>query len=153
MTYVISFMNQNFQKTQYILEPEQCKMIYNIAFVSLFSSMFGMYRQLYSHSIYPFVVFLTSINYWRHPDYSWRRYLDMTIVSYSMICQMFQSMKCVYQKYYLFFTFLALISYQISIYYYAKNDNWKSTYFNCLLHIFANISLIFLFTGVDPKRI
>ena len=68
-----------------ILYPEQYKIIYNVSFLSLGSCMYAIYNGYYCLSICPGGVFLTSINYWRHPDYSWRRYLDMTYVKLSFI--------------------------------------------------------------------
>ena len=61
----------------YPLQKEQTTIIYNISFLSLGSSIYAIYNGYYYMSIYPGGVFLTSINYWRKPDYSWRRYLDM----------------------------------------------------------------------------
>jgi hypothetical protein len=114
----------------------------------LFTSLFALYRQLYIDACFPFAVFLTSINYWRYPDYSWRRYLDMTTVKCSLVYQSYYSYKSKTRKYYYFYTALAILCYRISIYYYQKKDNWKSTYFHFLLHIFSNASLIALYSGL-----
>lgn len=135
--------------TPCILEPKQYNILYGSSWISLFTCLFGLYNQLYMDACIPFVVFLTSINYWRHPDYSWRRYLDMAVVNSSLIYQSYYSHKSKYQGYYFFYTLIAITCYKISINYYHKNDYWKSTYFHCLLHIFANISLIYLFAGLQ----
>ena len=137
--------------TPCILEPKQYNILYCSSWIALFTSLFGVYKQLYIDACIPFAVFITSINYWRHPDYSWRRYLDMTTVNCSLIYQSYSSYKCKYRNYYYFYTSLAIISYMISIYYYSKKDNWKSTYFHCLLHVFANISLIYLLSGIEKS--
>ena len=60
-----------------ILEPQQCKLIYKVSFLSLGTSMYAFYNKHYSLSYVTGGVFLTSINYWKHPDYSWRRYVDI----------------------------------------------------------------------------
>ena len=40
----------------------------------------GLYQEIYDLSLYTGAVWLTSINYWREPDLSWRYYLDITVV-------------------------------------------------------------------------
>lgn len=139
--------------TQCILKPEQYIILYRSSWIALFTSLFGLYKQLYMDACIPFAVFLTSINYWIHPDYSWRRYLDIATVNVSLIYQIYYSHKSKYRSYYFFYTLLAISSYKISIDYYHKNDYWKSTYFHCLLHIFANISLIYLFAGFEESNL
>jgi len=42
---------------------------------------------------------------------------------------------------------VAMLLYPIGIYYYKKGDHWTSTYMHILLHIFANVGNIYLYTG------
>ena len=137
--------------TPCILEPKQYNVLYRSSWIALFTSLFGLYRQLYVDACIPFAVFLTSINYWRHPDYSWRRYLDMATVKCSLFYQGYYSYRCKYRKYYYFYTVLAILCYKISIYYHHK-DNWKSTYFHSLVHVFANASIVALFAGMENSN-
>jgi hypothetical protein len=116
--------------TPCILEPNQYIILYRSSWFLLFTSLFGLYKQLYLDSLIYFTVFLTSINYWRHPDYSWRRYIDMASVKCSLVYHSYYSHKSKYQRYYIFYNLVAILCYKISIYYYSKNDNWKSTYFH-----------------------
>jgi len=74
-----------------ILEPDQYKNIYNVSFLALGSCAYAAYKGHYILSICPGGVFLTSINYWYYPDYSWRRYLDMTYVSLALFYQLYKA--------------------------------------------------------------
>lgn len=130
-----------------ILYPEQYKIIYNISFLSLGSSIYAIYNGYYGLSICPGGVFLTSINYWKYPDYSWRRYLDMTYVKLAIIYQLYKAYGSQYMVQYYLLMFLAVSMYPLGIYYYKKKLLWHSTYFHCALHIIANIANIVLYSG------
>lgn len=53
--------------------------------------MYAVYNGYYGLSICSGGVFLTSINYWIYPNYSWRRYLDMTYVIFAMNYQLYKA--------------------------------------------------------------
>ena len=127
-----------------VLYPEQYKMIYNVSFLSLGSSIYAIYNKHYMISLCPASVFLTSINYWQKPDYSWRRYLDMFCVKLALSCQMIKAYQSEYQIEYYALMFFAIGFYPLGIYYYKKKNYWYSTYAHCALHIFANIANIIL---------
>ena len=130
-----------------ILYPEQYNIIYNISFLSLGTSIYAVYNGYYCLSICPGGVFLTSINYWIYPDYSWRRYLDMTYVSLALMYQLYKAYSSEYMIPYYSLVFAAASMYPLGIYYYKKNKFWCSTYAHCTLHIIANIANILLYSG------
>jgi hypothetical protein len=130
-----------------ILYPEQYQLIYYVSFLSLASSMYAFYRRQYSISMGVGFVFFTSINYWSHPDYSWRRYLDMTAVQLTMYYQMYRARNAQYKTPFYIFLFIGISMYPIGVYYYYQHLYWHSTYIHCLLHVFANISNWVLYSG------
>jgi hypothetical protein len=130
-----------------ILYPEQYKLIYKISFLSLGSSMYAVYNGYYDLSICPGGVFLTSINYWIYPNYSWRRYLDMTYVIFAMNYQLYKAYGSQYMIPYYSLMITAVSMYPLGIYYYKKKLFWYSTYAHCTLHIIANIANILLYSG------
>ena len=130
-----------------ILYPEQYKIIYNVSFLSLGSSMYAIYNGYYDLSLVPGGVFLTSINYWIYPDYSWRRYLDMTYVSLALNYQVYKAYGSQYMIPYYSIMFAAASMYPLGIYYYKKKLFWHSTYAHCALHIISNIANILLYSG------
>ena len=90
-----------------VLYPEQYKIIYNISFLSLGSSMYAVYNGHYSLSICSGGVFLTSINYWKYPTYSWRRYLDINFVCLALNYQLYKAYRSEYMIYYYSLIFVA----------------------------------------------
>ena len=130
-----------------ILYTEQYKVIFNVSFLSFGSSIYAIYNGYYGLSICPGGVFLTSINYWIYPDYSWRRYLDMTYVKFAFIYQLYKAYRSQYMAQYYILMFFAASMYPLGIYYYKKKQYWRSTYVHCLLHIISNIANIVLYSG------
>jgi hypothetical protein len=131
----------------YPLNTEQYSIIYKVSFLSLGSSIYAMYNGYYGMSIYPGGVFLTSVNYWRKPDYSWRRYLDMGYVKYALTCQLYNAYGAQYGREYCAVTFIAVCFYVLGVYYNKKSLYWHSTYAHCMLHIIANIANLILYSG------
>ncbi len=130
-----------------ILHPEQYKIIYNISFLSLGTSIYAGYNGYYVLSLCPGGVFLTSINYWRYPNYSWRRYVDMTYVTLALNYQLYKAYGSQYMIPYYSLMFAAVSMYHLGIYYHKKKQFWYSTYAHCGLHIIANIANILLYSG------
>jgi hypothetical protein len=130
-----------------ILYPEQYKLIYNISFLCLISSIYAVYQKHYVLSIVPGGVFLTSINYWRYPDYSWRRYLDMICVKSALLYHLYRAYNSQYMIHYYSLVLFAVSMYPLGIYFYRKKLLWHSTYAHCILHITGNISAIILYSG------
>lgn len=54
-----------------ILYPNQSYFIWKVSWLSLISSIYAISQGYNDLAIVPGGVFLTSINYWRDPDYSW----------------------------------------------------------------------------------
>jgi hypothetical protein len=130
-----------------ILHKDQYTMIYRFSHILVGTCMYGIYRQHYYLAVCPGFIYLTSINYWRKPDYSWRRYLDMAVVKSTIIYQHIMAYNAEYAiPYYTIFG-LGIFMYPIGIYYYSTNDYWKSTYSHILLHVLANIGTIILYSG------
>lgn len=129
------------------LQQNQYKIIFNMSFLSLGSSIYAIYNGYHILSLCPGGVFLTSINYWRKPDYSWRRYLDMIYVKLALSYQFYKAYKSQYMVQYYTIMILAMMCYPIGIYYYNKKFYWHSTYAHCGLHILANIGNVVLYSG------
>jgi hypothetical protein len=131
----------------FILCPEQARCIWTISFLSIFSSLYAIYRGYYDLALVPGGIFLTSINYWRHPTYSWRRNVDIIYVKLALIYQLIRSYGAEYCILYYVLVFISLSFYYCGVYYGNQNKFWHSTYSHCLLHIMANISNFVLYSG------
>ena len=130
-----------------ILEKEHYTAIYRVSYLSLFSALYAFYRGHYNLVVVPGSVFLSSIHYWKKPDYSYRRYLDMTVVKSAVIYQHYIAYNAEYANMYYTILCIAMLSYPVGVYYYNKKDYWKSTYAHMMLHIMANIGNIVLYSG------
>jgi len=136
-----------------VLEKDQYTLIYRVSYLSLFSSLYAVYKDHSNLAIVPGSVFLTSIFYWQHPDYSYRRYLDMIVVQCALLYQYSMAYHAQYANAYYTLTNAGICFYMIGYYFRIKEDFWKSTYAHILLHIFANIGNIVLYSGNIPLLI
>lgn len=128
-----------------VLPYEYSKYIWYVSWLSLVSSVYGYYQKVANamHLI-PFSVFVTSILYWYKPDYSWRRYLDIGVVIYGLLYQLYYAFNTtVYVEYYAIMS-LAISCYGISTYC-ANKHTGLSTFWHCMLHVIANVGNFVLF--------
>jgi hypothetical protein len=130
-----------------ILEPKYYMVIYRISYFSLLSALYAYYRSHYRLVVVPGSVFLTSINYWRKPEYSWRRDLDITVVKLALLYQCYMAQNSQYSKEYYTIVLVGCLCYPVGVYYYNKKDYWRSTFFHSLVHLLGNISNIVLYSG------
>ena len=130
-----------------ILDKEQYILIYNTSYISLLSSIYAIYRQHYNLALVPGSVFISSILYWKNPDYSYRRYLDMIAVKCALTYQIYIAYNTHYANIYYISVFLAVSSYFIGIYYYHRQEYWKSTFAHIMLHLIANTGNMILYSG------
>lgn len=127
-----------------ILNNEQCYYLYKTSFFSLISVFASLFLKNIFVSLVPSSVFLSSIYYWKKPDYSIRRYIDMLCVKFSLGYYLYIAYRYQVYSYIFYMLSLPITSYCIGKHYYNK-DNWKSTYFHSGVHIFANIGNIYLY--------
>ena len=136
---------------KYPFNQLQNKMVWNVSWLSLGSSIYALYNGHYDIAFVPGGIFLTSINYWRYPDYSWRRYIDIYYVYTGFTYQLIRAYRAEYATTYYSTLLIALVCYPTGMYYHHKQNYWYSAYMHCLLHIIANISNLILYSGrIEP---
>ena len=97
-------------------------------------------------SVGPGAVFITSINYWRKPDLSWRLHLDVYTVRIAIAYQTIMAYNAEYSRiYYLLFTTALL--YPLGQYYFNRGEYWKYTYIHMTCHILATLGNFILYSG------
>lgn len=137
-----------------ILSEEQYTYLYMTSWVSLVSCIYAAHRQHYDLAVVPGSVFLSSINYWRYPDYSWRRYADMAVVHAALLYQLVRTRKAEYRFPYYGILSVGLIAYPIGWYSYTAGSYWMSVYMHMVLHIAANLGNLVLYSGsIDPPAL
>jgi len=130
-----------------ILSPENAIYIWRTSFLFFISSFYALYNGYIDFTLVLFCVFLNSINYWRKPDYSWRRNLDVFCAKLGIFYQIIRAYGCEYGIIYYLFITIGILFYYVGIYYYKYKLYWYSTLSHCLLHIFANLGCIILYSG------
>ena len=130
-----------------ILPKEQYIFLWRISWLSMFSGIYALYQGYYDLAPVPLGVWLTSINYWRKPDYSWRRYVDMFYVYIALTYQVVRAYKA--QNATLYYAILAIgvLFYPIGVFFHKRGDSWLSTLCHGQVHVFGNISNVILYAG------
>lgn len=128
-----------------ILPKTYSNYLFWTSFFSLGSGLYGLYKKQYKLAIYPLTTFLTSINYWRHPENNWRRYLDQIVVRGSLVSQTIQGISMPNFHSYLITMILSTSCYPIS-YIYQNKYLPMTVFLHSLLHIGGNIANIILYS-------
>jgi hypothetical protein len=128
---------------------DQSNFLWRTSWISFISAIYAFYQSHYMLALVPAGVFLTSINYWYHPDYSWRRYVDIMFVIFAIIYQTRYafSHNAEHLDISLVFMGAAAQFYLFGIYFYSMRRYWLSAYCHSGLHLFANIANIVLYSG------
>ena len=109
------------------------------------------FKQRFFHlAIHPFIVFFTSINYWRKPMYDWRRTTDMICVFIALSTHILHSIKAQNRTLYSYITTIAVLFYPISWYLLKNKYVWGSTIAHSMVHIVADIANVILYAGEIP---
>lgn len=122
-----------------VLYPNQYNLIWRTSWLALLSSFYALYNNNYKITISSGCIFISSVNYWRKPDYSWRRYADMVNVNIIFLYNHYYSYNTIYAKYYYTIISIAIMFYFLGIYYYKNNKLWESTICHIMLHVCTNI--------------
>ena len=130
------------------LPAPQANYIWSLAWLSFCSGVYAMRRGYYDLSLVPLGVWLTSMNYWRRPDFSWRRYLDIMYVHSSLAYQLTRAVKAQNARSYFICISIAIFFFPIGIYYKQKPST--SAFFHGMVHIFGNIANVILYSGEVP---
>ena len=121
-------------------------MLYGTSHLFLLSFLYALYRGHYMISIGPGVVFITSINYWRKPDLSWRLHFDVYTVRIAIVYQTIMAYNAEYSRIY-YLTYMLSPLYALGQYYFNKGDHCKYAYIHMTSHILANIVCCILYYG------
>lgn len=134
-----------------ILYPDQSYFLWKVSWLSFISAIYAISQGYNDLAFVPGGVFLTSLNYWRYPDYSWRRTLDVNYVRVALSYQLLRSYNSEYAIEHLILMIVAVSCFPIGWKYYANDQWWRSVYIHSLVHIIANIGNIVLYSGkIEP---
>jgi len=131
-----------------ILPPEQYLIFLRLSFLSLFSSIFAFFQKHYDLAVVPFIIFCTSVNFWRRPEHGLRRNIDIICVQIGMWYQIFraynaENMMIFYIVYFIGCSFFVLSRFQKCV--------WISTLCHMMVHILGNVGNVLLYSGnINP---
>jgi hypothetical protein len=134
-----------------ILPASHYWFLWKISWLAFISCIYAISQKHYDLALVPGGVFLTSINYWRKPDYSWRRYMDIGYVHISQLYQCSRAWGGEYAVPYYSLLAIGIVCFPLSIYYKNSNINLSTT-LHAMVHIFGNISNIVLYSGKIAKK-
>ncbi len=147
MIYNVNYLLINKMKTK--LPPEYYKILWRTSWFALISFFVALYKQFFDFAFLSFIVFLTSINYWKYPINNWRRKVDMICVQCALTYKIIKAYYVKDNYYYYIALSLAISFYIFALYFGKKNKLWLSTVSHSLLHVFGNVSNIVLYILID----
>lgn len=131
-----------------ILSKKHSRILYWTSFVPLFSSAYAILNGLWLPSMIPTSVAISSVLYWNHPDYSWRRYFDIGVVQVGFYGLVYLAL---FSSTYLWFYMIEAIAIFIfiyGIYLFELKKYYESTLCQASLHVLATIANVILFAGL-----
>jgi len=133
-----------------ILPPQFSRHIFNASFLCFLSGIVAIYREYYDLAFVPLSVGFTSVIYWIHPDMSWRRTVDISVVQIGLMYQIYRAWNAEHMLLYYSFTGTGILCFIPGVFLFKQKHYCTSTICHCLLHIFANIGNVLLYLGDVP---
>ena len=136
--------------SEIILPWEYSRWFFYFGFISLGSAIYAFTREYYDLGFGPLGVGINTINYWRKPDYSCRRYIDICWVCITLVYQCLRAIES--SKRILFYSVLfpSLFSFIPGVYFFKREKLGISTFFHSIVHIGGNISNCILYSSDLP---
>lgn len=130
------------------LPKDQSDLLFWTSFLILFTAIYAFIKRKYDISAFCFLVFITSLNHWRDPQFGFRRNLDVAAVCLGFMYIFLRAIlinvrSLVFWTCYLVVVLLFGVGWNI----YDMGYVWESTYSHCLLHFFGNVAVV-LFCGI-----
>ena len=135
-----------------ILPKQYSKYLFWTSFFTLGSGLFVLHKKQYYSACYPLSIFITSANYWRHPENNWRRYLDQMVVRLCMIIHTLKVTNFVNFYPHLIIAFFSVSCYPLS-YFYQDKYLPMTILLHALLHIGGNLANIVLYSETNFNNI
>ena len=120
-----------FDETKFVAPREHTQWIAFSSFFFLIPSAYAFYNQLFFMSTVLFFLSLTSFNFWRKPNYSWRRIADRIYakIAFSICCV--NGFRFYYFDPLINSSFIAFLSF---VYFYYMSNKWCNDSF-CIENI------------------
>lgn len=130
-----------------IYQPKHSRILWRASWLFLGTAAYATYQQHYDLAVAPMGIFLTSINYWRHPTYCPRRTADIICVWLATGYTLTRALTAQHSIIFYIGYAIAFTCYPISNMYLKQGNHYHSAILHALMHLFSNISNIILFSG------
>jgi hypothetical protein len=131
----------------YPIPYKYSKYLFYSSFLMLLSFIFALYFNEGYVSIYFFLLFLTSINFWRKPEYGLRRNLDKMLVYFGVIYTLFYIYLLSGSFYKIMFLnmFICVLVFHITEYILCYFNSTKWIIFHMTMHLYVSSMVLFVF--------
>ena len=123
-----------------LLLPAQYGILWKTSWITSLSALCAIYNKKYIDTCLLTGIFFTSINFWRYPNHSWRRTLDMSMVSIGILYQTRNALSSKHRNGYMLFMGAGITSYCIGCQHYTRGNYWMYVYHHVSLHVLGNIA-------------
>jgi hypothetical protein len=132
-------------KQDELVVPEKCLKCVRITFwLFLLVAIYAVWKRVYDIGIVSFAIFVTSILFWSNPTYGFRRNMDITVVSLSMLYITIKVLRSKMSKNIIMVGLAVILLYSISSWMFDQNQMMNSMITHCSLHVVASAGLILL---------
>lgn len=130
-----------------MLSKRQANYLWTTSWFSLVGSLYGLYNS-HQIAIFPWFIFITSINHWRNPVRgSWRQRIDIMTVITCIYLQRLFGMNLEYYELYSKILIFGILFYPLALYFSRRNEVWKSVISHSAIHIIGNIANVVLYSS------
>jgi hypothetical protein len=136
-----------------VLEPKYSQWLWFSSWVHIVTVICAYVMQVYDISVLALIVLLTSLNYWRQPDYGYRRYLDIVCVQVGLWWAFIRTLDASEPYRTMSFTcgsFMFLL-FVLSVRLHQKNEHKLSTMLHMLVHFMGNLGTSIAVFGQLPE--
>jgi hypothetical protein len=129
------------------LDYKYSKFLFYTSFLFSISFLIAIYLSKYYAIFYWFMLFFSSINHWKNPDYDYKQKIDMSVVFVGIlntIGYVFILPNEFYKKMFLYL-FICTLCFHILSHIYSYFNSSKWIIFHMTMHIYVFIMSLFMF--------
>ena len=135
-----------------VVPPEYAQKIFKASFLTLISFITAVTLQVWDGAAVTGSVFVCSTNYWRRPEYGWRRNID--IVN-SLTCLAYQTWRSFQVSAPYMIGFLTPTYFGLGCYFFSQHHIRTNTVLSARAHVgthfFANVGNVVLYLGLSKQ--
>jgi len=131
----------------WVVPQSHARLLWRTSWCALVSAIYATTLRKYDFAALSSIAFLTSLNHWRAPLYSWRRRIDICAVYIALSYHLYKASAAEYGIAYFALTGAGVTSYFAGVLLYDQKYMLSSVYAHAAVHVFANIANIILYSG------